>query len=378
MVSASTPARAELVAPPRSTLAPIPASELVPSGIDAVGFVLVDAGTGQVLLSRAPDERRAVASTIKVLTALTAVERLDAAMEITVGDEVRGIGGSDVGLVPGATWGREDLLEGLLVRSGNEAAEALAVAVAGDRDRFVELMREDARALGIVGATITEPSGLEDGNLLSASDLAVLGRAALGHPEIGRIVGRSRVVLPGLGEVENRNLMVGTYPGATGVKTGFTSAAGNVIIASARRGDRELIVVLLGSGPDPTRFRDAARLLDVGFESFEERLAPDDLELASATGWWTTRSTGPERFLAPVGTEVTLEAALPALLGGEAFEGRLLVGTHVLARFTLVAEAPQEPAGARDDATSAGRLAEAVADGVLAGLRAAVAADRLG
>lgn len=232
--------------------------------------------------------------------------------------------------------------------------------------------------LGLVDATITDPSGLADGNLLSALDLAVLGRAALAHPVLAPIVGRPRVVLPGLGEVENRNLLVGAYPGATGVKTGFTSAAGNVIIASARRGDRELLVVLLGSGPDPARFRDATRLLDVGFEAFESVEASAGYELASGAGWWTTEPDGPASLLVPTGTEVRLEVDAPGLLGGTIPDARLLVGEHEALRLRLTMRAPDTGAGVRRGASSSARLAEGVADGAFAGLRAAMAAGRLG
>lgn len=374
----AVPARADLVLPSRSEVVPVPAADLVPPGIDATNFVLLDATTGQVLLARAPDERRPVASAIKVLTALTVVERLSARDDVTVGEEVEDVGGSEVGLVPGATWSVEDLLEALLVRSGNEAAEALAIAVSGDREAFVALMREDAAALGVEDATITDPSGLADGNLLSAMELATLGRAALAHPVLAPIVARSVVVLPGLGEVPNRNLLVGTYPGATGIKTGFTTAAGNVIVASARRGERDLVAVILGSGPDPARFRDAERLLDVGFEAFEDIGPLPDYLLASGAGWWSSSPRPEPSLLVPTGSEVELVVKATALLDGRSPTAELLVDDHVTLRLDLVLQAPADGGGARRGESSAARLAEGAADAVYAGLRAAVGADRLG
>ena len=374
----AVPAHAELSVPPPSAVATIPAAELVPPGIDAASFVLVDAASGQVLLARAPDERRPVASAIKVLTALSAAERLPVQGSVTVGGEVDDVGGSEVGLAPGATWSVEDLLEALLVRSGNEAAEALAIAASGDRDAFITAMRRDAALLGVGDATITDPSGLADGNLLSARELATLARSALLHPVIAPIVARPTVVLPGLGEVPNRNLLVGSYRGATGVKTGFTSAAGNVIVASARRGERELLVVLLGSGPDPARFRDAGRLLDVGFE---EMVAIDRLpayELASGAGWWSATATPEPALVVPTGSEIELTVRAPALLDGRPPEGRLLVDGHEALRLDLALRRPVDDGGPRPGASAAARLAEGVADAVYAGLRAAVRSERLG
>lgn len=376
-VTVALPSRAELAAPSPPPVAALPELGLEPQGTDATALVLMDVRTGQVLLARDADERRPVASTIKMLTALTAAERLDPSVPITVGPEVLGVGGADVGLAPGDTWSVEDLLEALLVRSGNEVAEALAVAVAGDRAAFVALMAEDARRLGLDGLTLTSPSGLDDGNLVSALELATIARATLAHPVVGPIVGRSTVVLPSVGEAENRNLLVGSYPGATGVKTGYTAAAGNAIVASASRQGRDLVVVILGSGPDPARFRDAARLLDLGFDGFEEVEVAPRLELASGAGWWGMAPTATTTILVPVAVPLDVDVEVPTRPGGVA-RARVSIAGRPLGEVDLVLAAAPERAGARRGASSSARLAEGVADGAFTALRAAFVAGSLG
>lgn len=374
----ATAAHAELVRPSSATVAPLPELGLEPAGTDATALVLMDARTGQVLLARDAEARRPVASTIKMLTALTAVERLDPAVPITVGAEVVGIGGAEVGLTPGATWSVEDLLEALLVRSGNEVAEALAVAAAGDRESFVAEMERDARRLGLDGVIITSPSGLDDGNRLSALDLATLARATLAHPVLAPIVGRARVELPTVGVVDNRNLLVGSYAGATGVKTGYTAAAGNAIVASASRDGRELLVVILGSGPDPARFRDAVRLLDLGFDGFVEVAVAPEVELASGAGWWRLVPREALTLLVPTVATLDVDVPVPARIGGAVTRARLAIAGRDLGSVELVPETTPAGAGPRRGASSTARLAEGVADGAFTALRAAFVAGALG
>lgn len=277
--------------------------------LDAEAWVLMDAATGQVLAERAADERRPVASTIKVLTALTVLERADLDDTVRVGEEVE-VGGASVGLSPGDEWTVEQLLDGLVARSGNDAAEALATHVAGDMAGFVELMRQDAAELGLDDVVITEASGLSDGNEVSARDLAVVARAALADPEARPLFARERVELPGRGTVATRNELLGAYPGATGMKTGYTAAAGFGLVASAARDGRELIAVVLGAGEDPGRFQDAIALLDHGFEDFETVEADVAVSLLVAGGRQAlTAAPGP--IVVPVGAQVGFEGLPP-------------------------------------------------------------------
>ena len=233
-------------------------------GIDAsLSVALVEATTGQVILARRESERRPIASAIKLVTALVVAEVLPAGSVVTVGEEVVGVEGSSYELTPGEIRTVEDLLAGLLLRSGNDAAVALAVAVAGTEEAFVDRMAALLASIGI-DARPGSSSGLDEEDALSALELAAVARAALAEPRIRDLVGLPVLIVDGV-EVENRNLFLNDIEGATGLKTGFTSAAGFTLAASARRDGRELIAVVLGAGDDLERRRVAARLLDHGF-----------------------------------------------------------------------------------------------------------------
>jgi serine-type D-Ala-D-Ala carboxypeptidase (penicillin-binding protein 5/6) len=163
----------------------------------------------------------------------------------------------------------ETLLNGLLLPSGNDAAIALALRVSGSQRAFVTRMNQAAQRMGLPCTRFASPSGIVDrGNRSCAADLAVLGRAVLDRPRLARIVRRRRAVLPfaikgGRIFLYNHNpLLRRGYPGALGIKTGYTRAAGRCIVAAARRNGRRLAVVLLHS-PDPGR--QARQLLDRGF-----------------------------------------------------------------------------------------------------------------
>ncbi|MEX0952242.1 MAG: hypothetical protein WDZ26_00255 [Nitriliruptoraceae bacterium] len=254
-----------------------------PTGVTAEAWIVLDTTTGHVVAAHEADVPRTVASTIKVLTALTVLERTEASDIVVVGDEVRTVAGARIGLVPGDQVSVGTLVDVLIARSGNDIAEALAVHVAGSRVAFVELMRLDAASVGIQGA-VTSPSGLDDTDALTAHELAVLGAVALAHPDLRATLARREVTLPD-GTIEpSRNELLGTYPGATGIKTGYTRLAGNTLIASARRDGRELVAVVLGSADDPARFLDATRLLDHAFATTRSHLVDPVVDRRVAGG----------------------------------------------------------------------------------------------
>jgi serine-type D-Ala-D-Ala carboxypeptidase (penicillin-binding protein 5/6) len=370
--TATEPATSTLSPPPAPVLDPAPPDWPSILGLEAAAYVLVEGATGQVLAARDADLRRPVASTIKVLTALTVLERADLDDEVTAGDEVLGIEGSGVGLEPGDTWSVEDLLEALIARSGNEAAETLAVHVAGDVDAFAALMREDAVAMGLEEPQLVSPSGLDDDNLLSAMDLATISRVALAHPELRSILGRGRVELPSEGSVETRNELLLTYQGATGVKTGFTAAAGNSLVGSAERGGRELVAVVLGSGEDPARFDQVAELLDLGFEATARQELGAELQLAVAGGA-AAIEVPPTTVTAPVDAAAVLAIPLPRRIPDEDVVVPVVVdGVELGSVIGTVATTGVPP-----PATGPEAIGRAVVDGAYAALRAAAEADTL-
>ena len=248
------------------------------AGIDAFHLALrkppraglvFDLETGAVLWRRAPLRVLPMASLTKIMTALLVVERARPREPVRITAAALRYSGSGVGVLPkGKRVRLETLLNGLLIVSGNDAAIALAVHVAGSERRFVGLMNARARRWGLSCTRFASSHGLEDGNRSCAHDLAVLARLAMRKPRIRRIAAREqadfrfpikgkRLYLSG-----HNPLLRLDYPGTLGLKTGYTDAAGRCFIGVARRDGRTLGVVLLNS-PDPSK--QAPKLLDAGF-----------------------------------------------------------------------------------------------------------------
>lgn len=349
-----------------------PASWPAPDGIDSAAHLLMEVETGQLLVAHNADQRRPVASTLKLLTAYTALQRVEVDEVVTVGEEVLGVTGSTVGLVPGDEWTVGELLDAILARSGNEAAEALAVHVAGDRATFLSWMEEDAAGLGAEGLTITTPSGLDDDTVLSARDLALIARAALDLPALRDAMGKRLVALPGQPAQENRNELIGTYPGATGMKTGFTTPAGHSLVGSAERGGRELIAIVLGAGEDPSRFEGAASLLDHGFTATRPTELGASVSL-SVGGGTIDLVTDDVTITIPIDSEARLDLRLPLRPPETSLRFPLVVDDATLTELVATPGAGPEPV---DDPNA--QLGRSLVDGTYTALRAATAAGTLG
>ena len=236
----------------------------------ARGAVLVEAESGTVLWARYPHRRLPIASTTKIMTALLALERLRPNQLITIAPAVARAAPYREGLRPGERVRAWKLLYALMLYSGNDDALALAIARAGSRARFIELMNERARELGLRRTHFAGPSGVVDRNNYSTAwDMAALTRHAMRNPRFRAVV-RTKIkhvrwAAPTYSKVYvNKNPLLGTYPGADGVKTGWTSRSGRCLVASARRGGVRLIAVVLGAR-DPAG--DARRLLNYGFRA---------------------------------------------------------------------------------------------------------------
>ena len=234
--------------------------------------MLFDVRTGRVLWRRNPERRLAIASLTKMMTALLIAEREDPHDRVRITRRAARTPGSAVGLLPkGKKVQLEALLNGLLLVSGNDAAVALAQHSAGTVPAFVRRMNERAAELGLACTRFSTPHGLRDaGNHSCAADLATLARVDLHLRRIRRVAGRERAILrfPIKGGklflYNNNPLMRQGYKGVTGLKTGYTERAGRSIVATARRGDVELGVVLLRSYDPATQAR---KLLDRGFRA---------------------------------------------------------------------------------------------------------------
>ena len=232
--------------------------------------LLFDVDTGRVLWRQRPERVLPIASLTKMMTALVVVDRVGPKAKVKITKEALTYTGSGVGLLPrGKRIAVDTMLHGLLLPSGNDAAIALALRAAGSQARFIALMNRRAEQMGLVCTHFTTVSGIKDrGNHSCAPDLAAIARAVLREPRLARIVRRRSAVLrfPIKGHklylYNNNPLLRGGYRGTTGVKTGYTDAAGRCLVATARRGPIRLGVVLLDS-VDPGR--QATRLLDRGF-----------------------------------------------------------------------------------------------------------------
>ena len=221
-----------------------------------------------MLWAKRAQVRRQIASTTKIMTALVAMSRLGPHSIVTVDRAVRRIPPITEGLRPGERVQAWKLLYGLLLFSGNDDALALAVGAGGTRSHFIALMNEKAQELGMTHTHFRSPSGLLDrDNYSTAWDMAALARYALWNPRFRAVVRTKQKRVPWsppIGEkiYVNKNHLLGSYRGADGVKTGWTTMAKHCLVASARRGGIHLISVILGSDDS---YKDVRKLLDFGF-----------------------------------------------------------------------------------------------------------------
>ena len=237
-------------------------------GLHAKAALLVDLDSQRVLWAKDPHARRAPASLTKLMTAMVALDVAGPDRRVTVTGEAASAEPSRMGLTAGETLTVRELLSGALLDSGNDAAAALADGVE-PLDRFLYDMNRKAAALGMRDTHFATPNGLDDPNLYSSPyDLAVMaGYVLKQYPEIVRIASTRDIVIPATDDHKaffphNRNQFLRVYTGATGLKTGFTDDAGGCLIATASRGGRSLLLVLMGSD---IMFGDGVRLMDFGF-----------------------------------------------------------------------------------------------------------------
>ncbi len=319
-------------------LLPGPARAAGP-GTSASSAILVDAGSGRVLYEQNAHERRLIASITKLMTALVAVESpagLDVPVEIR--PEWTGAEGSSMYLRAGERLTLRELLYGLLLASGNDAAVAVACVCAGDVETFVAWMNDKAEELGMADTHFANPNGLNDEDHYStAADMARLARVVLENEVLAGIVGTKSITIAGR-SLTNHNKLLWRYEGCVGMKTGYTDKAGRTLVSCARREGQTLIAVTLN---DPDDWRDHAALFDYGFSQYpahmlalagrEFRTVPLDGSLSRfvpvrtyqdvyypLTGQErvTARITLPERVQAPV-TEGDIAGAITFYLEGE-------------------------------------------------------------
>jgi len=250
------------------------AAEQGPS-VEARAWVLVDARTGEVLTSHAAARRLPIASTTKLMTAYVALQELPLKRIVRAAPYEAIYGESLLELPAGERVSVRDLLAGLLMRSGNDSAEDLALAAAGSERRFVAEMNRRAAALGLADTHYANPVGLDQrGNFSTAADLATLTRRLLRIPVFARIVDSSSLVLRSLSRprrIENSNDLLRIEPWVNGVKTGHTFDAGYVLVAAGERKGVELVSAVLGVPTEEARYQASLELLDYGFSQYKRR-----------------------------------------------------------------------------------------------------------
>ena len=228
----------------------------------------MDADTGELLYARHPDEPGLMASTTKIMTGLL-VSRRDPDQILTVPREAVGAEGSSLYLKEGERLTRRELLLGLMLQSGNDAALALAICDAGSEAAFVTRMNAQARALGLENTHYANPHGLDqEGNYSSARDLALLMAKALEEPLFREAAATKSAVIAGDRALTNHNKLLWTCPGCIGGKTGYTKAAGRLLVSAAQRQGRTLICVTVN---DPADWKDHRALYDWAFAQYRPR-----------------------------------------------------------------------------------------------------------
>lgn len=269
-VSSAAPIEAEAEIPDSTVyLRRDAALENAPFEVCASAMSLIEAETGTVIFEKAPDEPLPMASTTKIMTALVVSENCRLEDMVEVPDEAVGTEGSSMHLVKGERITVEDLLYGLMLASGNDAAVALAYHTAGSAEAFADMMNEKADRLGLIKTHFVTPNGLSaEGHMTTAYELCLISREALRDPVVSRIVSTQyHTTTSGAYQrtFKNKNALLWDYEGAVGIKTGYTAAAGRCLAFAAERDGMMLIGVLLNCRP---MFETAARLMDFAFENY--------------------------------------------------------------------------------------------------------------
>ncbi|MBE3577869.1 MAG: D-alanyl-D-alanine carboxypeptidase [Limnochordales bacterium] len=297
--------------------------------VDVPSALLIDVDTGQVLYEKNADEKRSPASISKVMVMLLAMEavadgraRLDD--QVTISQTAESMGGSQLYLKAGTSFTLQELLEMLAIASANDATVAITEYLAGSEDAFVEAMNRRARELGMKDTVFLDASGLplmnNQENVTTARDIGRMSVALIKkYPQVLEWTGIwTKQFRPDLPVAVNTNRLIRRYPGADGLKTGHTEKSGYSVVATAQRGDRRLLVVVLGATSDEARIAAASKLLDYGFTAFHRVLA---VPAGTAVGNVEVAGGSPGRVEAVVLEDIRV--LLPRIVTQEGVEQRL-------------------------------------------------------
>lgn len=314
------------------------------SALSAQKAVLMDAETGRILYEKDADSESLIASTTKIMTALVVCERCNVLDRMRIPKEAVGIEGSSMYLQEGEILTVQELLYGLMLRSGNDAAVALAIYCGGTVEGFVELMNDKARALGLSGTHFENPNGLDAPDHHStARDLAILTAYAMENPIFAKTVS-TKSVTAGKRLMQNHNKLLWQVRGADGVKTGYTKAAGRILVSSAVRDGRRLIAVTINA---PDDWQDHKSLLEEGFAGFHSRrlIRAGDcvgtLEVESGQGQVVELiATEDFSYALTDDEEVTLVLPSPGFVYAPVARGQKAGSLHIYLDDTLIGSVP--------------------------------------
>lgn len=252
-------------------LSEVHAQQQTPPNVSARAVCLLDADSGRVLYSKAAHERLPIASLTKIVTATVALEKDHLDRRVSIPDAAVGVEGSSIYLQAHEHMTLRQLLYGMMLRSGNDAATAVALLTSGSVEGFVREMNDLASRLQLQDSHFTNPAGLDSGGpYSSAYDLARIAAYASKLPDFQEIVSTKAITIPWEGKpwqrrLINENKMLRLYPGADGIKTGYTRKAGRCLATSANRGGFRIICIVLN---DPSDWEDTRQLLDYGYATF--------------------------------------------------------------------------------------------------------------
>nr|WP_245339006.1 D-alanyl-D-alanine carboxypeptidase family protein [Paenibacillus shirakamiensis] len=262
-------------------------------GTHARATSLIDVTSGRLLYSVRGDEILPIASLTKIMTAIVAIEQGQMDEKVKVTKQSFAKEGSSIYLRLGEEMTLENMLYGLMLRSGNDAASAIAEHIGGSEEGFVYLMNLKAEALGLTHSHFANPHGLDaKTHYSSANDLAKLTAYALRNPKFSKIVSTPMRTAPNPNDPwdykwANKNKMLRLYEGADGVKTGFTKIARRCLVSSATRNQQQLAVVTINDGDD---WNDHAKLLDFGFKYYPLKTLVEQGQVVAGTTWVTGTS----------------------------------------------------------------------------------------
>lgn len=242
--------------------------------ISAKNAIAIEATTGRILYEKNPNEKVPMASTTKIMTAIVALEQNLMTDTVVVSNNAAWTGGSSVNLKKDDEIELSELMYGLMLNSGNDAAVAIAEHTSGTVSEFAKLMNEKAKEIGAFNTNFVTPHGLDSPEHYStAYDMAIITKYALNNPTIRKLVSTSHYTMKFKNgktkELSNTNPLLSFYEGANGVKTGYTGLAGKCLVASAKRDNMEIIAVLLGDPTSKARINDSVKILDYCFNNYK-------------------------------------------------------------------------------------------------------------